>query len=330
MEKFSAAAFAEWCHQQYEDGCGYIMATIGQAPKSLSEWYFSGQYSGAQLEKANYWREHAPRVFDCQGLADGYLTERLGKTVNVRARNNYATWCDVKGEGLIPAIRRTPGAAVFKRGSYVHHVGFLWKPVEAKKPEGDWWVIEAKGVMHGVVKTRLLENDWNLWGYMTRFFDYGQADEADETLPRLLARGMAGSDVAALQSDLIALGYSCGRWGADGEFGAATERAVKAYQADRGLIQDGRVGAKTRAALDEDLGEQSEAIVADAPVYYGQVRIENGRWYVRSLPSVTGAKLGVVRTGDLLPSSGLQNEQWVGVRYGEESGWVSSKGAVLR
>lgn len=328
MEKFSAAAFAQWCHQQQADGCGYIMGTIGQNPKSLSEWYFSGQYSGTQLEKANYWREHAPRVFDCQGLADGYLTEQLGETVNVRARNNYAAWCEVKGEGMIPPEKRLPGAAVFKRASYVHHVGFLWKPVEEKQPTGDWWVIEAKGVMYGVVQTRLLENDWNLWGHMTRYFDYGSSAEAKDTQPRLLKRGMMGSDVAALQGDLIALGYSCGRWGADGEFGEATERAVKAYQADRGLARDGHVGAKTRAALDEDLREDSEATAVDAPVNYGTVRIENGRWYVRTLPSVTGAKLGVVRTGDVLPSSGLQNESWVGVRYGEESGWVSAKGAV--
>ena len=327
MEKFSAAAFAEWCARQQEDGCGYIMASIGQNPKKLSEWYFSGQYMGEQLDKANYWREHAPRVFDCQGLADGYLTEKLGRKIDVRARNNYASWCAVKGEGMIPAERRVPGAAVFKRSSYVHHVGFLYRPVEEGRPEGDWWVIEAKGVMYGVVKTRLLSNNWNLWGLMTQYFDYGQAAEPEEAAPRVLARGMTGSDVSGLQSDLIALGYSCGRWGADGEFGEATERAVRAYQADKGLAQDGRVGGKTRAALDGDLAEGSEPVSAPHLPDYGKVQVDNGRWYVRAQPSVFGAKLGVVRTGDVYPSSGLWNENWVGVRYGEDTGWISSKGA---
>lgn len=326
MEKFSAAEFAEWCFRQQQDGCGYIMAAIGQDPKRLPEWYFSGQYLGKQLEKANYWREHAPRVFDCQGLADGYLTEKMGRKIDVRARNNYATWCGVKGEGMIPAKRRVAGAAVFKRGSYVHHVGFLQEPVVPGLPEGDWWVIEAKGVMYGVVRTRLLENDWNLWGLMTQYFDYGSV-EPEEIAERVLARGMNGSDVASVQHDLIALGYSCGQWGADGEFGKATERAVKAYQADKGLTQDGRVGSKTRAALDGDLREQSEPVSGPAQPDYGQVRIDNGRWYVRAQPTVFGAKLGVVRTGDLLPSSGMQNENWVGVRYGEDMGWVSTKGA---
>ena len=326
MEKLSAASFADWCARQYLDGCGYIMASTGQNPRTLSEWYFSGQYSGEQLEKANYWRENAPRVFDCQGLADGYLTEKLGTRVNVRARNNYASWCGVKGEGLIPVERRQSGAAVFKRSSYVHHVGFLWKPVVEDAPGGDWWVIEARGVMYGVIRSRLLENDWNLWGLMTRYFDYGEQEEPQEG--RLLKRGLTGSDVAGLQSDLIALGYSCGAWGADGEFGVATERAVRAYQADKGLVQDGRVGAKTRAALDEDLAEQSEPVLSEPLIDYGRVRIQNGRWYVRTQPSVRGAKLGVVRTGEVLPSSGLTSGEWVGVRYGQETGWVSAKGAV--
>ena len=137
MEKFSAAEFAEWCFRQQQDGCGYIMAAIGQDPKRLPEWYFSGQYLGKQLEKANYWREHAPRVFDCQGLADGYLTEKMGRKIDVRARNNYATWCGVKGEGMIPAKRRVAGAAVFKRGSYVvdvnHQITNLTgEPINAK------------------------------------------------------------------------------------------------------------------------------------------------------------------------------------------------------
>ena len=40
---------------------------------------------------------------------------------------------------------------------------------------------------------------------------------------RVLKNGMSGEDVKELQLDLIKLGYDCGKWGADGDFGDATE-----------------------------------------------------------------------------------------------------------
>lgn len=43
---------------------------------------------------------------------------------------------------------------------------------------------------------------------------------------RLLKRGSTGDDVKELQKALIDLGYSCGSYGADGDFGRATENAV--------------------------------------------------------------------------------------------------------
>jgi murein L,D-transpeptidase YcbB/YkuD len=59
--------------------------------------------------------------------------------------------------------------------------------------------------------------------------------------PRAMRKGDRGADVAALQT---ALGVR-----ADGDFGAATDAAVRLFQGDRGLSVDGIVGAMTRAAL---------------------------------------------------------------------------------
>jgi murein L,D-transpeptidase YcbB/YkuD len=59
--------------------------------------------------------------------------------------------------------------------------------------------------------------------------------------PRAMRKGDRGADVAALQS---ALGIR-----ADGDFGPATDAAVRLFQTDRGLIVDGIVGAMTLAAL---------------------------------------------------------------------------------
>lgn len=54
-----------------------------------------------------------------------------------------------------------------------------------------------------------------------------------------------GIAVRMLQAMLIAKGYSCGVYGADGDFGVGTKAAVMRFQKDNGLTQDGIVGIKT-------------------------------------------------------------------------------------
>nr|DAK08600.1 MAG TPA: N acetylmuramidase [Caudoviricetes sp.] len=62
-----------------------------------------------------------------------------------------------------------------------------------------------------------------------------------------LRRGSKGADVTKLQTALNALGYDCGA--ADGIFGAATEKAVRAFQKDNSLAVDGIAGKATQEAL---------------------------------------------------------------------------------
>ena len=83
--------------------------------------------------------------------------------------------------------------------------------------------------------------------------DGGKADGDGVDLlgARILKKGRSGADVARLQAALIALGYDCGSWGADGDFGPATDKALRAFQRDRGLEADGEFGPKSLAALRE-------------------------------------------------------------------------------
>lgn len=64
-----------------------------------------------------------------------------------------------------------------------------------------------------------------------------------------LTKGMKGSRVKALQHMLIAKGYSCGKCGADGDFGNGTLQAVKKYQQANTLMVDGIVGKNTMLSL---------------------------------------------------------------------------------
>ena len=62
---------------------------------------------------------------------------------------------------------------------------------------------------------------------------------------KMLSKGSKGETVKALQTLLIGYGYSCGSYGADGDFGNGTDKAVKAYQKAKGLEVDGIVGTNT-------------------------------------------------------------------------------------
>ncbi len=66
---------------------------------------------------------------------------------------------------------------------------------------------------------------------------------------RTLKFGSEGEDVKALQRLLIGSGCPCGEWGADGEFGIATENAVKNYQRKNNLEADGIAGPLTWSSL---------------------------------------------------------------------------------
>ena len=181
-KKMPAAKFVAGLEAALNRRDGYIMGATGQNPKkwATGSWWFT-QYSGSQRTKALYWRRNASRVWDCNGLAEGLYKDFAGVDINTRARYNYAQWCGVKGTGVIPPQYRVPGAAVFwgNTASGIHHVAFLYRPVDAKKPSGDWYLIEARGVNYGVVRTRLQSRKPNFWGWMTKYFDYGAGGIVD-------------------------------------------------------------------------------------------------------------------------------------------------------
>lgn len=330
-ERVSAAKFVAFLKERLAAKDGYIMGAVGQDPKSLSGWYFSGQYSGSRLKKALYWKEHAQRVWDCNGLAEGYYRDQTGVSINTRARNNYASWCDPRGTGMIPASRRVPGAAVFKKSDVIHHVGFLVEPVKAGNPGGDWYVIEAKGVMYGVVKTKLLSGGWNCWGLMTKYFDYdgvssGAADVQLVLGDRMLKKGMEGEDVRRLQQILMELDYALPRWGADGEFGGETLSALKKLQAALGVEADGIYGGETHAALTAMLDQDDEKQEAAPAPAAGRLRVTASRSaFVRVGPGTEHSALTVVFRGMEFDFAARAENGWRCISVNGRLGWISPK-----
>lgn len=66
---------------------------------------------------------------------------------------------------------------------------------------------------------------------------------------RILRVGDSGEDVRALQTLLAMRGFRCGFYGADGEFGTATEKAVRKFQEAYYLAVDGEAGHETWGRL---------------------------------------------------------------------------------
>lgn len=84
----------------------------------------------------------------------------------------------------------------------------------------------------------------------------GHAQEAGHTAPHAatstaLKQGAHGDRVHDMQAELIAAGYAkqLGSTVADGKFGQHTEEAVKAFQRDHHLKDDGIVGKNTQEAM---------------------------------------------------------------------------------
>ena len=360
MSKMPIGVFVAELAAALNRGDGYIMGSKGQNPRTgqmdlsstsvKSSWkengYYYTQYKDAQRTQALKWRKKCTRVWDCNGMAEGIYELWCGKNIDSKARYNYAQWCDPKGSGMIPAQYRVPGAAVFwsnapkdkPASSNIHHVAYLWKPVVEGKPEGDWYLIEAQGVMKGVVKSKLNSRKPNFWGLMTKYYDYGNTIQVTKpntpavsvvaVVPkekhlgdRILKNGSEGNDVKELQTNLIRLGYDLGKWGADGDFGDCTEAAVKAFQKACGLKVTGVFTKDDLPALEKML--TAEETPVENPK---KVAIKGGQCYIRAKSDTSGSILGVAKEGSEYKYAGEQSQTgWLKIEFNGGTGWVSGK-----
>ena len=133
---------------------------------------------------------------------------------------------------------------------------------------------------------------------------------------RVLKKGMKGDDVKALQASLNAAGHDCGA--VDGDFGAKTDAAVKAFQGDHALEADGEFGPESLAALR-----------AGKPAQGKTVLVTGGAVNVRAAPNTGARILDVVRKGERLAYQGETSGDWLLVVYKGENAWISGKFAEV-
>lgn len=130
--------------------------------------------------------------------------------------------------------------------------------------------------------------------------------EAFEMKLNTIKKGSTGGQVAAMQAMLIGFGYSVGETGADGDFGEATEKALKKYQSQHNLQADGVCGENTWKKLFSDANiavpEKSwEPDVGDIVQFKGGVQYSSANGTAGSERPAGQAKITKTAPGKLHP-----------------------------
>ena len=225
---------------------GYIYGASGQL------WTQAKQDASTREMTVKYgskWIGHY--VADCSGLFT-WAFKQLGGYMYHGSNTMFKKYSIVTGE--LKNGQRTdgeklkPGSAVYTGTKDDHgHVGLYI---------GGGWVIEAKGTQYGVVRSSVAEKKWTWWGEL-KGVDYTTSEtgenkpvqpsqpSVDKSYLPTLRRGDKCEKVREMQRLLMDRGYALPKYGADGDFGAETEAAVKHFQRDWGLTQDGVCGPET-------------------------------------------------------------------------------------
>lgn len=232
----------------------YLWGTRGQVcTEKLLDARYESYYKPHGWERGEYdavtrgWVEKGVHVTDCQGLLDAYL----GNDVN--ANTNYNSYCTEKGRCDDISRPYVIGEAVFMgTATKKTHVGCVC----GFDKNGNPLVVENRGLKYGVVVTKLFGRGWDYRGLMTKKFTYEwspeQPDPSVFIFYRALKRGMRGQDVIELKKLLIDKGYHEGitlDTKTSKNFGSATRKLVKQFQADNGLTVDGVAGKQTITTL---------------------------------------------------------------------------------
>lgn len=254
--------------QAYECDGGYIWGKMGVTWTAAAQAKMKKAYEANPEKNKNYkssvqygakWIGH--RVWDCAGLPRWAAKEN---GVEIHSGSNLIWDNDLSHRGVLTDETKLPiGALVFTGNEKEKpHVGTY---------TGNEEVTEASGAKDGVIKSKLHKNKWKFWG-LEKGVTYDFIPDAEPN-PKpdpgdkkpTLRKGSKNSYVKEMQTMLQTLGYDLGICGADGDFGTATEKALKEFQKDhdgpdgRALAVDGICGPATWWALQNAVDNKKPA-----------------------------------------------------------------------
>ena len=264
----SSAALIEKFKQALNDKWGYIWGTAGVMWTAARQEALNKTTDADRANSRKYgskWIGHM--VADCSGLFY-WAFKQLGGYMYHGSNTMWDRYCTAKGE-LINGKRDDgqelkPGTAVFTYNKTKKNRGHVGLYI------GGGYVIEAMGAQNGVVKSKITLAKWVEWGelkgvdYSGTAPEHAPAPEPEPVKKPTIRKGNRNAYVKEMQTMLQDLGYNLGICGVDGDFGTATEAALKAFQKDhdgpdgKALTIDGICGPATWWALQEALGENEK------------------------------------------------------------------------
>ena len=179
------------------------------------------------------------------------------------------------------------------------------------------------------------------WTHIYRYKGDGSLSGTSEAEKGYLSKGDTGSAVKTMQAMLIAVGYPCGSSGADGDFGANTEKALRNYQKDHKLESDGCYGAKSKASL-EALYKKAQAAISQPAITAtteaaqcfdnakaGTYKVATDLWMKYGAGKEKNGILVVPKDGKVqcygYYNNAVDGTPWLYVVYNGKAGFCSSK-----
>lgn len=215
-----------------------------EAAKLCVGWPYTYGARGKKVEKDGI----TVRTFDCRGFTYWILLQIFGwKLMGVGCTSQWNNEDNWKEKGTVAeGIPQDTIVCLFyyekdksgKRTDTLEHTGFYYNG-------------ETCECSKGVQYSKTLNKKWEVWGVpacVTGEVPVPVPPDPDKK--PTLRKGDQGAFVTLAQTELIQRGYDLGSYGADGKFGAKTEAAVKQFQKDWGLAEDGIIGPKTWAMLE--------------------------------------------------------------------------------
>lgn len=329
MEKvFTNLEHAKWLREQAAKRRPYWYGTYYLKCKETLLKRKAAQYPTHYTERrmATY-RKH---------IADGQI---CGDCVNGAIKG--AIWSELGMREPVYKSHGCPDKSADGMFEYCKKLGMDWGAISTMPDEiglavrfaghvgiyvGNGEVVEWRGFDYGCVLTKLSARKWLHW-YRLPWVEYvAPAPEQESTLlgARLLKNGCKGADVKEMQTLLMELGYKLKEYGADGDFGGETEKAVKSFQRAEGLKVDGKYGDKSHAALMGVIAERSEED-DDGGADAREVIVSGGSVFVRKGAGTSHAIITVAHKGDVLPYVATASNGWHCVEINGRNGWISGK-----